>query len=194
MTTTRKSTRSPRAAAENAEAAAAFVPVYSKSVERMAELQKTSLEAAAEQNTEIIETCKKALPFVPKGPVAFWFDLIGQSFERSVETQKELIDLAVEQNGTLVGLAQERGTLAAKFADGAATLFQQTLDISVATQKKNIEFCAAQQKAAYETAKKQFRVANPFADAFQSGLELLLETQKTVLDIAYKPVRHAAAV
>jgi hypothetical protein len=191
MTTTRKSTHRPRAAAESAETA--FVPAYSKSVERLAELQKKSLEVAAEQNAEILETCKRAFPFVPEGPASFWFDLLGQTLERYVETQKEVIDLAVEQNSTLVGLAQERGALAAKFADGACTLFQQTVDLSVATQKKNLEFCAEQQRTGYETAKKQFRVANPLADAFQSGLELLLETQKTVLDIASRPVKHAAA-
>ncbi len=193
MSTARKSNRSPRAAAESAEAAAAFVPVYSKSVERIAELQKKSLEVAAEQSAEVLETCKKAFPFVPEGPASFWFDLLGQTFERYVETQRELIDLAIEQNSTVVGLVQERGALAAKFADGATALFQQAVDHSIATQKKNLEFCAEQQKTAYETAKKQFRGASPFADAFQSGLDLLLETQKTVLDIGSRPVKHAAA-
>ena len=193
MTTTRKSNRSSRPAAQSAAAAAAFVPMYSKSVERLADLQKKSLEAAAEQNAEIVETCKKALPFVPEGPATFLFDVIGQASERYVETQKEVIDLAVEQSSTVIGLAEERGALVAKFADGATAMVQQTVDYSVATQKKNIEFCAAQQKAAYETTKKQFRVSNPFADAFQSGVDLLLETQKSVLDIASRPVKNAAA-
>jgi hypothetical protein len=193
MTTPRKSTRSTRAAAENADVAATFVPVYNKSVERLAELQKKSLEVVAQQNAEMLETCKKAMPFVPEGQASFWFDLLGQTFERYVETQKGTIDLAVEQSGTLVGLAQERGALAAKFADGATAMFQQAVDHSVATQKKNLEFCAEQQKAGYETAKKQFRIANPFAEAFQNGLDLLVETQKTILDIAAKPVKHAAA-
>jgi hypothetical protein len=193
MTTPRKSTRSTRAAAENADVAATFVPVYNKSVERLAELQKKSLEVVAQQNAEMLETCKKAMPFVPEGQASFWFDLLGQTFERYVETQKGTIDLAVEQSGTLVGLAQERGALAAKFADGATAMFQQAVDHSVAAQKKNLEFCAEQQKAGYETAKKQFRMANPFAEAFQSGLDLLVETQKTILDIAAKPVKHAAA-
>ncbi|MGA2416242.1 MAG: hypothetical protein ABSF59_17445 [Candidatus Sulfotelmatobacter sp.] len=193
MPTPRKSTRIPRAAAESAEVTATFVPVYSKSIERLAELQKKSLEAAAEQNAEILSTWKKAFPFVTEGPASFWFDLAGQSFERYVETQKGAIDLAVEQSATLVGLAEERGALAAKFADSGTALLQQTVDHSVAAHKKNLEFCAEQQKAGYETAKKQLRFSNPFAEAFQSGLDLLVETQKTVLDIASKPARHAAA-
>jgi hypothetical protein len=42
---------------------------------------------------------------------------------------------------------------------------------------------------AYETAKRQFRFAgNPAAEAFQSGLDALIETQKTMLDMATKPL------
>ena len=189
----RKPTRSPRAAAETAEVAGSFIPLYTRSVERLADLQKKSLEVAAEHNTELLETCKKAFHLVPENPALVWFDLFGQTFERYVETQKETIDLAVEQNHTLADLAKEHGTVAAKVADGAAALLQQTVDHSVAAHKKNLEFYAKQQKTAYEGAKKQFRGANPFAEAFQSGVDLLLETQKTVLDIASRPVKHAAA-
>jgi hypothetical protein len=194
MSNTRKSNRTPRTAVEGAEVAGNFIPLYTKNVQRLAEFQKKSLEAAAEQNAELLDNCKKAFSFVPETPAAsFWFELFGQSFERYVETQKENIDLAVEQNNTLTGLAKERGALAAKFADGAATMFQQTLDHSVATQKKNLEFCAEQQKTGYETAKKQFRMANPFAEAFQSGVDLFVETQKMALDIASRPVKHTTA-
>jgi hypothetical protein len=193
MSTPRKSTHTPRSAAERAEVAANFVPLYTKSVQRAADLQKKSLEVAAEQNAELLENCKKTFSFIPESPASFWFDLAGQTFERFVENQKEAIDLVVEQNHTVTELAQERGALAAKFADGAAGLFQQTINYTVATQKKNLEFCAEQQKAAYETAKRQFRIANPFAEFFQSGVELFVETQKTVLDIASRPVKHATA-
>jgi hypothetical protein len=193
MSNPRKSTRTPRTAAEGAEVAGNFIPLYTKSVQRVADLQKKSLDVAAEQNTEILDNCKKAFSFIPETPVSFWFDLVGQTFERYVETQKNTIDLAVEQGHTVIELAKERGALAAKFADGAAGLFQQAVEYSVATQKKNLEFCAEQQKTAYETAKKQFRVANPFADAFQSGVDLFVETQKTVLEIASKPVKYGAA-
>lgn len=193
MTTPRKSTRSPRVAAENAETAASFVPVYRKSIERVAELQKQSLEAASEQNAEVLHACRKALPFLPEGPASYWFGLLGETFERFVDTQKGAIELAVEQSGVVIDLAEERGALAAKFAETGTALLQQVVDFSVATQKKNVDVCADQQKAGYEAAKKQFRFANPFADAFQSGMDLVLETQKSILDIAARPVKHAAA-
>jgi hypothetical protein len=193
MSNPRKSNRTPRTAAEGAEVAGNFIPLYTKSVRRAAELQKKSLEVAAEQNAELVENCKKAFSFIPETPLSFWFDLAGETFERFVETQKNTIDLAVEQNNTLTELAKERGALAAKFADNAAGLFQQTVEYSVATQKKNLEFVAGQQKNAYETAKKQFRIANPFAEAFQSGVDMFVEAQKTVLDFASRPVKQAAA-
>jgi hypothetical protein len=193
MSTPRKSNRTPRTAAEGAEVAGNFIPLYTKNVQRVADLQKKSLEVAAEQNAELVENCKKAFSFIPESPASFWFDLVGQTFDRLVEVQKENIDLAVEQTNVLTELGRERGALAAKFVDGGAGLFQQTLEHSVAAQKKNLEFCAGQQKAAYETAKRQFHVANPFAEAFQSGMDVFVETQKTVLDFASRPVKHAAA-
>jgi hypothetical protein len=198
MSTPRKSTRTSRAAAESAEVAASFVPVYTKTVERLADLQKKSLDAVAGQSAELAQTCKKAFHLTPETPGLFWLEALGQSLDRYVETQKEYIDLAVEQTETLTGLAEERGAFIAKFTDNAAALVQQTVDHATATQKKNLEFCAEQQRAAYETAKKQFRVAspffaNPFTEMFQSGVDLLLETQKSVLDIASRPAKHATA-
>jgi hypothetical protein len=193
MSTPHKSTRTPRTAAETAETVDNFVPLYTKNVERLADLQKKTLELAAEQSAELLDAWKKAFRVVPEAPGLFWFDLFGQTFERFVETQKEAIDLAVEQSHAVAELAKERGTSVSKAADGVTTMFQQTVERSVAAQKKALEFYAEQQKTAYETAKKQFRITNPFADAFQSGLDVLLETQKSVLEIASKPIKHAAA-
>lgn len=192
MSTTPKSTRTARTA-DHAEAVGNFIPVYTKNVERLAELQKKTLEAAAEQSTELLDAWKKAFRVAPENPGMFWFDLFGQTFEQFVETQKEAIDLAVEQTQAVAELAKDRGAYVAKATDGVTSLFQQTVDHTVAAQKKGLEFCAEQQKTAYETAKKQFRISNPFADAFQSGMDALLETQKTVLDIASKPIKRATA-
>jgi len=192
MSTTPKSTHTARSA-ENTEAATNFIPVYTKNVERLAELQKKTLEAATEQSTELLDAWKKAFRLVPEAPGLFWFDMFGQTFERYVEIQKEAIDLAVEQTQAVAELAKDRGTYVAKATDGVTSLIQQTVEHSVAAQKKGLEFCAEQQKTVYETAKKQFKMSNPFAEAFQSGMDVLIETQKTVLDIASKPIKRATA-
>lgn len=191
MTTPHKSTREPQ---EKTEVADTFIPLYEKNVERMAELEKKSLEMAAEQNAEWIAACKKTFHLTPEMPGLFLFDLLGQTFERLVETQKGVIDLAVEQSHAVAGLAKERGASAAKMAEGVTALFQQTVEHSVAAQKKALDYYAEQHKTAYETAKKQFRFpGNPAADAFQQGMDTLIETQKTMLDIAAKPLKRSAA-
>jgi hypothetical protein len=194
MSTTRKSTKSAAGAAKNNNVVENFIPLYTKNVERLAELQKKSLEIASEQNAELIDACKKAARFIPENPGLFLFDLVGQSFERFVETQKGAIDLAVEQSHVVAGLAKERGNSAVKVAEGVTALFKQSVEYSVATQKKALDYYSEQHKSACEAAKKQFRIPdNPAADAFQSGIDTLIQTQKTMLDIVSKPFKSVVA-
>ena len=192
MSTAHKSSKHTAQAAE--KKVENFIPLYTKNVERLAGLQKKSLEVAAEQNAELIGAWKQAFSFIPENPGLFWFDLAGQTFDRFVEIQKGAIDMAVEQSEAAAGLAKEHGGSAYKVAEGVTTLFKQSVEKSVATQKKAIEFYAEQQKAAFEAGKKQFGIANnPAADAFQSGVDALIETHKTILDIAVKPFKSTVA-
>jgi ABC-type uncharacterized transport system involved in gliding motility auxiliary subunit len=194
MSTTRKSTKSTAGAAQKNDVVETFIPLYTKNVERLAELQKKSLEIASEQNSELIAACKKAFNYIPETPGLFLFDLVGQTFDRFVETQKGAIDLAVEQSQVVAGLAKERGGSASKVAEGVTAFFKQSVEQSVVAQKKALDYFAEQHRTACETAKKQFKIANnPAADAFQSGIDALIETQKTMLDIASKPFKSSAA-
>jgi hypothetical protein len=191
MTTPRKSTREPH---QKTEVVETFVPLYEKNVERLAELEKKSLEAVAEQNAEWMEACKKTFRLTPETPGLFLFDLLGQTFEHFLETQKGIIDLAVEQSHTVAGLAKERGAYATKTLEGVTALFQQTVEHSVAAQQTALDYYAEQHKTVYETAKKQLRFpGSPAAGAFQSGMDTLIETQKAMLDIASKPLKRSAA-
>jgi len=136
---------------------------------------------------------RKLFHLCRKTPGLFLFDLLGEAFNRIVDTQKGAIELAVEQSHVLADLAQERGGSAAKVAEGVTTLFKQTVEQSVAAQKKTLDYYSQQHKTAYETAKRQFRISNPAAEAFQTGMDVLIETQKTMLDIACKPLYATAA-
>jgi hypothetical protein len=188
MPTPKKAAKTANGSANKNEVVETFIPLYTKNVERLAELQKKSLDIAAEQNAELIDACKKASKYLPETPGLFLFDLVGQAFERFVETQKGAIDLAVEQSHVVAGLAKERGSSATKVAEGVTALFQQSVEHSVAAQKKALDYYAEQHKSACETAKKQFHIANnPAADAFQNGIDALIQTQKTMLDIVSKP-------
>jgi hypothetical protein len=194
MSTNKKSTKTTAEASKKNGVAEAFIPLYTKNVVRLAELQRKSLDTAAEQNDELIDACKKAFSYIPETPGSFLFDLVGQSFNRFVETQKGAIDLAVEQSHVVAGLAKERIGSAAKVAEGVTGLFKQSVEYSVATQKKALDYYAEQHKTAYESAKKQFRIPNnPAADAFQNGIDALIETQKTMLDIVSKPFKSVVA-
>jgi hypothetical protein len=94
----------------------------------------------------------------------------------------------------VAGLAKERGAYASKTVEGVTALFQQTVEHSVAAQKKNLDYYAGQHKTVHETAKKHSRFpGSPAADAFQSGMDTLIETQKSMLDIATKPLKRSAA-
>lgn len=189
MTATHKSTKQ-----ERTEAFENFLPVYEKNVERIADLQKKALDAAGEQTTEVIEAWKKAMHLFPNAPGLFLLDLIGQGVEQTIETEKGIIDLFVEQGRSVSGVTRERSASTSKVFESVASLAEQTFEHSVALQKKTLETYAEQSKKAYEMAKKQFRFAGfPGTEAFEAGLDALIETQKVVFDIASKPMKHAAA-
>jgi hypothetical protein len=190
MSTPKKSTKS---VGVKPEAVENFIPHFTKNVERVAELQKKSLEVAAEQNAEFIATCKEAFEQTPETPGLFVFDLLGQAFERAIEAQKVAIDQTVEQSNAFASLVKERAGSAKKVAEGVTAVFQQTVEQTVAAQKKALNYYAEQHKAAYETAKKQFHISNPAAEIFQAGMDALIETQKTMMDIATKPLKRSAA-
>jgi len=185
----RPTPKSTKTAAEKPDIAESFLPMYTKSVERLAELQKKTLEMTAQQNAEWMDAWKKSARFMPENPGMFMFELAGQMFDRFVETQKGVIDMAVEQSHTAAGVAKDRGKSMGKAAEGITGLFQAAMEQSIAAQKKALDFFAEQQKMVYETTKRQFRFAgNPAAEAFQSGLDALIETQKAMLDMASKPL------
>jgi hypothetical protein len=186
MKTTPKSTKTTTAGKQPVEE---FFPLYTRSAERIAEFQKKTLETMAQQNTDWLETWKKTATLFPQFPGTFMFDLWAQTFDRFIETQKGTIDMAVEQGKQTMNLARERGASYGKATDGFTGLFQQTVEQAIAAQKKALDFYSEQQKTAFEAVKKQFHFANnPAAEAFQNGLDTLLETQKAMLDIASKPL------
>jgi hypothetical protein len=189
-----KSTKSEKET-DKKEIADNFVPLFTKSVERIADLQKQSLELVAEQNVEVLNIWKKAFNSVPGTPGLFMLDMFGQMVDRYIETQKDAIDLTVEQTHAVAGLAKERGGYVSKVGDGVAGVFQKSFEHAVAAQKKALDSFAEQNKTIYEEAKKQFHFSKtPATEAFQTGLDALIETQKTMLDIASKPLHTTRVV
>ena len=169
--------------------------LYTKGLERLAEIQKKGIDVAAQQTAELSDIWKTVSKTGPTASSFFLFDLAYNSFEQLAITQKGAIDLIVEQNRAITGLMKERGTTAGKATEGLASLLRQTVDRSIEAQKKVLDYSAAQTKAAVNTFKHQYGVAGTpvekATDSFQHGLDVLIETQKELLDLATRPFKAA---
>jgi len=164
--------------------------LYTKSIERLAEAQKKTLDSAAQQNADLIGAWKKIAQATPGTPVPSILDLAGSIFGQFVDMQKGAIDLALEQSQTLAGLATERAGSISDATAAVTSIIQDTVERAAATQKNAIDFSAAQTKAVFDTFKKQSGVAGTpieaAADSIQRGFDSLVESQKHVLNIATK--------
>ena len=179
------------AAAVAPEFVDAFTPLVLDSVERVADLQKKSLDVAAEQTAELIGAWKKAFSFFPVTPPAFFFDFAGQAVQTAVETQKSAIDMVVEQTEAATDIAKVRVEAYSKIVNGVTTSVQQSVERSVEAQKKMLAFASAQTKAGVESAKKQLGTAagpaTAILDTFQLGADTMIEAQKSFLNMASQP-------
>src|SRR5450631_1078479 len=127
MNTTHKSTKEAPADKQT-EVVETITALYTKSVERLAEAQKKTLDVALEQNADLIGAWKKIAQLIPATPVPNVLDLVSSTFGQFVDLQKGAIDLVLEQSQTLTGLANERVDSASKATDAVATIVQDTVE------------------------------------------------------------------
>jgi predicted phage tail protein len=150
-------------------------------------LQKTCLNAAAEQTSEWFSACKKTAGAFPVPGPAFFFDFAGQTLKTWIETQKSAIDLVVEQNQAVVDIARERTETYAKITAGATAAFQNTVAQTVEAQKKVLDLTGAQTKTVFAAAKKVAGPAVGIVDTVEGGINTVIETQKSFLEATTKP-------
>jgi hypothetical protein len=122
-----------------------FANLFIKGVERAAELQKKSLDAAAQQNAEAIAVYKKGSQSVPS--TAGVYDLAAQAFEGFIETQKSVIDQMVIQTTALVESAKDSGNSAQKVASDFTKTVQASIQRAVEVQKKALDLVTQEAKA-----------------------------------------------
>ncbi|MGC2110570.1 MAG: hypothetical protein WA655_13695 [Candidatus Korobacteraceae bacterium] len=184
-----KKTTPAAGAAFNSEFTETFSSLYQDSAARVADLQKKSLDVAAEQTAEWINAWKSAFSFFPVATPTFFFDLAGQAVQTCVETQKSAIDLAVEQSQAVTKVANQRAEAYSKIAGTVTASLQTTVARSVQAQKKVLEFASAQNKAICEATRKQVGAgpAATFVDSYERGANTLIEAQKSILDATTKP-------
>ena len=166
-----------------------LTPVYLKGVQRLADLQKKSLDAAAEQAGEWIAVYKKAFSYLPVAAPTFFFDLAEQVVENVVDTQKNVIDLFVEQSEAVASTVNERAEAYNKVAEGVAAAVQATVVRSVEAQQKALSFAAEQSSAFYKNAKNRYGVepVGAVVDSLERGTKAILDAQKSLIDVVAKP-------
>jgi len=169
---------------EAAEARDTFVTLYSHGIDRIAEIQKRTIDTAVQHNTEMIDTWKKLVQKLPGGAPMPLLDVATSMFERFADTQKNAIDLAVEQNRAMIESIKDRTSAANK---AAVNMTNQAVERSVAAQKKVVETTVAQTKAVMEATRQQMGAAGVPTDSavasFQRGVDRFVEAQKEMLDL-----------
>jgi hypothetical protein len=190
MPNTSKSTKKA-AAAVNPEFVDTFSPLVLNSMAQVADLQKKSLDSAAEQTSEWIGAWKKAFSYFPATLPAFVFDFAGQAVQTAIATQKDAIDMVLEQTKAVSGIAKVRAEAYSKIAEGVTTTIQKSVAHSVDAQKRVLEFASEQNKAIFESTKKQLGAAagpaTVIVDRFERGANAVIEAQKSFLNIASQP-------
>jgi hypothetical protein len=170
------------------EVVESITALYTKSVERVAEAQKKTLDLALQQNADLTGAWKKIAQVIPGTPLPTVLDLTANTFGQLVDLQKGAIDLAVEQSQKLTGLANERVDSVSGATEAVKTMVQDTVERAAAAQKSAIDFYAAQAKTVFDTFKKQSGVAGTpveaAADSIQRGFDTLVESQKNILNFA----------
>jgi hypothetical protein len=193
MPNTSKSSKkaAPVSAAVKPEVVDAFTPLVLNSVERVADLQKKTLDIAAQQATEWMGAWKQAFSYFPVTPPSFIFDVAGQAMQTAIEAQKSAIDLVVEQTQSASSVNKVRAEAYSKIAAEVTTTIQKSFGRSLEAQKKVLEFASEQNKTMFESTKKQLgAVAGPatvLIDSFQRGADAVIEAQKSFLNMASQP-------
>jgi predicted glycosyl hydrolase (DUF1957 family) len=189
MSPTAKSKREPvsGSAHETAELRDNFVTLFTNSINRIADIQKNTIDVAVQHNAEMMDIYKKSVEKLPAGYRLPLVEAANTMFERFSDAQKQAIDLSVEQSQALMGTMKDRAAAADKATESVVKQSSQAVDRAVAAQKKVLENTVAQTKAAMEAARQHMDLAESPADAalssFQKGVDKLVETQKQMMDL-----------
>ncbi|HEY3706786.1 MAG TPA: hypothetical protein VGL22_17110 [Terracidiphilus sp.] len=172
---------------EASEARNNFATLYIRGIDRVAEIQKRSIDIAVQHNAEMIEAWKKLAQKMPGGARVPLLDVAASMFERFADTQKHAIDLAAEQSRAVIDSVKDRAAVANKATEAAVQMTNQAVERSVAAQKKVVETTVAQTKAVLEATRQQMGAAGMPADSavssFQRGVDTFVEAQKELLDL-----------
>lgn len=171
-------------AAKDHEMAEKVAALYTKSVERMADIQKRSIDVAMQQNKEVIGLWKQVAEKLPWAPQLKGLDEAAGRLEHFAGTQKSAIDLMVENTRAFVEMVKERTAAAEKTTDSVLNFAQESFDRTIETQKKAADAALAETKSAFENARAhlEFPGGAAVAESIQRGVDAIVEAQKELLE------------
>lgn len=149
---------------------ATFVAEYTKGGERVAEFTRQALDVASQHNTEAAAAWKKGA------------DVASEAFQRSLQAQKELLEIGAERGRVASRLATENIESITKAAAGVGIVFETLAGHVASVHQRAVEFAATQNATVVAAATRQFEASRTAAaEAFQRGVETLVEAQRVVV-------------
>jgi hypothetical protein len=175
--------------------AIAFANLFHKGMVRFAEIEKNALDQLVQHNADVQSAWKQVYK-EPSAPVTAFMDMAVEGIERFVEAQKSLVDLAVEQSALVVNVTNERVEGSAKTSASIGEMVTHSTGKLIAAEKVVLDFAAQQNTLMMERIKRQFGLtgsspAAAAAESIRKGVDVVVEAQKEMIDLATKPIKAA---
>lgn len=163
--------------------------LFLRGLERLADVQKQSLDIAVQHNKEMVQLMKKTAEKIPGAPRVPMLDLASGAVHRYAEIEKAAIDFIVEQNRIWTDVFKDRSGTVRKSGESATQAVKQTMENSFAVQKRALEHAAAQTKAMVDSTRDHLGVsgtqADVMTDAFRRGVDTIVDAQKELLNLIH---------
>jgi len=141
-------------------------------------MSKTTKSSAAAVAGAQVETFLNAYLGLWKKSV----DILVDGYAQTAQAHKQLAEIAAERGRVAAKLATENVSSVSQTIAGVVGVFEDLAGSAIEAQKQAADFAALQNSTAYAAAQQQFEAATAkTSDAFQRGLDTLLESQARVL-------------
>jgi hypothetical protein len=175
----------------------AFAALMHRGIERLAEIQKSTIEVTTKHTADAMTVYRKAWNVPADAPAMALFDAVNQSLGKIADAQNGMVDLVVQQSARLLEISKVRQDSASRYTNGFADLLGTAADTAVAAQKLVLDLAADQNKAFAGAIKQQVGVAgSPPAvaavDTLQRNMDAVIQTQREIVQAAAKPMKAAA--
>ncbi len=171
-----------------------FADMLHKGVLQIAQAQKSMLDTMSQYGRDGMKVWKQTMRVPDSMPGIYIFDLAEQTMQKIIEVQKTMLDVVVQQSSRTVDAAKE----STKYFHAVNEMVQQTSKRAMEGQKEALESAAEQTRMATRTMKTNLgaEAKNPVtaaAESMQRGVDIAIETQKELLEVAAKPLSVSAS-